>query len=299
MIEVLAINAQAPLVIEVPAIDALPSLTSTSVDVSSQRDQNFEYDLGEFLMKPKDLSRKKCIYTIPNITSQMSAISYSKKQSTRKMETLIRLRIKENGYVMTNALGMFIAINCPEFFGRHVCSSMIRIKQNRGVFVKTAYQNISRQDKIQDHENTEYHQKSIGAAEIFIRGYENPDSNVDFEKQKAQNCDTNLHIIQRIVEAVLLCAEQGLALRGHRDHHMSESEESCCERSFGRGNFLAILDAFAKMDPILQDHLNNGKRNAKMVSWKIQNDIIASIAEFLRETNKGTDQQYEMLCSNC
>ena len=37
------------------------------------------------------------------------------------------------------------------------------------------------------------------------------------------------------------------------------------------------------MDPILQDHLNNGKRNAKMVSWKIQNDIIASIAEFLRE----------------
>ena len=238
VIEVPAINAQAPLVIEVPAIDALPSLTSTSVDASSQRDQNFEYDLGEFLMKPKDLTK----HYVPNVSDQLFKKTIHPKDGnpyTLTYQTKWLRDDKRPWHVYSYKLSGGLCKACVLFDEKN--------KTTRGVFVKTAYQNISRQDKI--HENTEYHQKAIEAAEIFIRGYENPDSNVDFEKQKAQNYDTNLHIIQRIVEAVLLCAEQGLALRGHRDHHRSESEESCCERSFGRGNFLAILDAFAKMDP--------------------------------------------------
>ena len=53
-----------------------------------------------------------------------------------------------------------------------------------------------------------------------------------------------------------------------------------------RGNFLDILDAFAKIDPILKEHLSNSKRNAKMTTWMVQNDIISCIAQFIRNRIK-------------
>ena len=46
------------------------------------------------------------------------------------------------------------------------------------------------------------------------------------------------------------------------------------------------MTAFAKLDPILKEHLENEAKNAKMTSWKIQNDIIACLAEFIRQRIK-------------
>ena len=46
------------------------------------------------------------------------------------------------------------------------------------------------------------------------------------------------------------------------------------------------MTAFAKLDPILKEHLENEAKNAKMTSWKIQNDIIACLAEFIRKRIK-------------
>ena len=53
-----------------------------------------------------------------------------------------------------------------------------------------------------------------------------------------------------------------------------------------RERFIAIINAFAKLDPILKDHLENGVENAKMTSLKIQNDIIACLVEFIRKRLK-------------
>ena len=58
-----------------------------------------------------------------------------------------------------------------------------------------------------------------------------------------------------------------------------------------RGNFLAIIDLIAKYDPIVKEHLKNGQRNAKMLSWKTQNDIIANAALVIRNQIK------DMICS--
>ena len=156
--------------------------------------------------------------------------------------------------------------------------------QNRVMFVKKACQDIKRSEKIKAPEETQYHSDTIKAAQNVVYMYGNLNANVDSNQQGEMNYEKNVHIMRRIVEAVLLCADQGLPLRRHRDHHKNESEEeSCCERSFGRGNFLAILEAFAKIDPILHEHLSMGKKNAKMISWNIQNEIIATIAQFIRE----------------
>ena len=45
---------------------------------------------------------------------------------------------------------------------------------------------------------------------------------------------------------------------------------------------MAVLKGVAKIDPVLYDHLSSGPKNAQMNSWKIQNKIIACIADVMR-----------------
>ena len=45
---------------------------------------------------------------------------------------------------------------------------------------------------------------------------------------------------------------------------------------------MANLKGFAKIDPVLHDHLGNGPMNAQMNSWKIQNEAFASTAEVVK-----------------
>ena len=97
--------------------------------------------------------------------------------------------------------------------------------------------------------------------ERFIKSYEDPTTNVYFDKDKEERCSENLHVLKRIVQVVKLCAEQGLPLKEHRDN---------CTKGFTRGgNF--------------NDHLSNGPKNSQMNSWKIQNEVTAYIAEIVRK----------------
>ena len=49
------------------------------------------------------------------------------------------------------------------------------------------------------------------------------------------------------------------------------------------GNFMAIWKVFAKIDPVLYVYLSNDPKNAQKNSWKIQNEVIACIAEVVRK----------------
>ena len=52
----------------------------------------------------------------------------------------------------------------------------------------------------------------------------------------------------RIIDAVLICARQGITLRTHRDN---------LDNPFVRdSNFIAILKGFANMDDTLKNHLD-------------------------------------------
>ena len=78
----------------------------------------------------------------------------------------------------------------------------------------------------------------------------------------------------RIIDAVLICARQGIALRKHRDNLYDPFVRD--------SNFIAVLKGFANMDDTLKNHLENGPKNAKMCSAKIQNEIIACITKFVQ-----------------
>ena len=108
----------------------------------------------------------------------------------------------------------------------------------------------------------------------FVVGYEDPTTNVDFDKDKEKRYNKNHHVLKRILQVVELCAEQGLPLRGPRGN---------CTEGFTRdGNFIAILKGFAKIDLVLNDHRRNSPKNSQMNSWKIQNQVIACIADVVR-----------------
>ena len=56
-------------------------------------------------------------------------------------------------------------------------------------------------------------------------------------------------------------AKHDLAFRGHRDDKVNFSNEDT-----NWGNFVATLQLMAKTDPILNEHLQSAKRNAKYTS---------------------------------
>ena len=69
---------------------------------------------------------------------------------------------------------------------------------------------------------------------------------VDYDPNKEIKFKQNQQILQRIIEAVLLCGEQGIPLSGHREQDINYMDE--IRRQPNQGNFIAIIKAFAKHD---------------------------------------------------
>ena len=82
---------------------------------------------------------------------------------------------------------------------------------------------------------------------------------------RSQLIAKNRHYLKTILEVLLLCSQQEIALRGH--------DES--EKSPNRGNFLEILKLIASHDEIIKDKLTCGpiSRNA-YTSPIIQNELL-------------------------
>ena len=69
----------------------------------------------------------------------------------------------------------------------------------------------------------------------------------------------NRHILMKIMETLLLCGKQNIAICGHTPE---------------RSNFMAILNSKAQGDPILTEHLANVNSRAKYTSPEIKNAIV-------------------------
>ena len=88
----------------------------------------------------------------------------------------------------------------------------------------------------------------------FMYSYEHPESNVDmFAKEKEKNWNKNTHIFRRIIHAILICCEQGLALLGHRDHHQHKEDDDKKYCAATQGNFLAIFMDLLNMIQFLKN----------------------------------------------
>jgi len=119
---------------------------------------------------------------------------------------------------------------------------------------------------------------------------------------RAKQVEENRCRLRPIMKTIVLCGHQNLALRGHRDdatklrksskalsvapvttnvtlaNHNNELVKSRC------GNFRAILDFRADSgDVVLAAHLQQAPNNATYISKTVQNLLIASCGNVLRE----------------
>ena len=114
--------------------------------------------------------------------------------------------------------------------------------------IKNAFQNVSKSEKISEHEKKDCHNKALEKAKKFVMTFEDKTKAVTHDKYNNDKCQKNLHILKLIIEAVMLFSEQGLAFRSHREQ--SNYSESYHEKRVNRGSFNAIINAFAKLDTI-------------------------------------------------
>ena len=66
----------------------------------------------------------------------------------------------------------------------------------------------------------------------------------------------NRHYLKTILEILMFCGHQEIALRGHREGRDSSN----------RGNFLELLQLVGKHDEVIQQRLDSGPRNATYTS---------------------------------
>ena len=148
-------------------------------------------------------------------------------------------------------------------------------------FVKSAFKNYSKsKEKLDSHESADYHKKAERGlyAKTQLQNIANR-IDVQLNKVTNQNIKSNEAILPHIVDAARLCAVQQIPFRGHRDDKIQFTQEP----TDNEGNFIAIIRLLAKSNPGLKNHLEHGPQNARYTSKTIQNEVIAVMANLIRD----------------
>lgn len=131
------------------------------------------------------------------------------------------------------------------------------------------------------HEETSYHKGNV----IKSGGWQNVDMGHQPSVELLQNSALQNQILENrrsvlpIIETVLFCGRQGIALRAHRDHgnlDLGEVPEK------NEGNFHALLRFRCSAgDKDLKKHLETQAKNALYLSPKTQNKIITACNDII------------------
>ena len=101
--------------------------------------------------------------------------------------------------------------------------------------------------------------------------------NIQLDKINQNQIPKNRQILSSIVKAVLFCARQNIALRGHRD---DACHLQCRENN--SGNFQNLLDLMENCgDDVLKEYFKNAPRNATYRSKTTQNNISTKVPNLL------------------
>jgi hypothetical protein len=128
----------------------------------------------------------------------------------------------------------------------------------------------------------ESHKENYTMSEHFRRRMENTQEdvivalNTGLQERKIRN----LAVLETIVKTVLLCGQQNLALRGHRDDSQYTND-----KNINTGNFSALLRYRADgRDELLQEHFKNAPSNATYISKTTQSKVISIIGDSIQRS---------------
>ncbi len=133
------------------------------------------------------------------------------------------------------------------------------------------------------HEQKESHNMAVTRLGDFmaVMDGKRQDVHMSLDTAVAQRVATNRLKLEAIVDTILLCGRQNIALRGHRDS-CSDAEANSTS---SHGNFRAILQyAVKRGDTVLGEHLRTAASNATYTISTIQNEIISIIGDHIRSS---------------
>jgi hypothetical protein len=161
------------------------------------------------------------------------------------------------------------------------CVSCVLFCQNRagkGQFVNKPFRSWHKKsEKCKAHETSQYHQDALCSADSFVRRVESPETTTVamIDKTRMANIERNRAILKSIVEAIVFCGRQCIALRG-------DSHTEGMNTEGNPGNFLAVLKLLAKHNAVLDSHFKSpAMRNATYVSPQTQNALLEIVSKHI------------------
>ena len=135
-------------------------------------------------------------------------------------------------------------------------------KSSLGVFVCSPFTNYNKsKELLEKHFKKDFHLRAVDRAYEFKKTWLNPAGRIDTHIMdcSAKNFMLNSKILPLIVEVVLLCARQKIALQGHQQDKI----DFALPAMRNEGNFIAMLRLLSKNNATLHEHLTFGAKNAK------------------------------------
>lgn len=133
-------------------------------------------------------------------------------------------------------------------------------------------------EKFNNHQKTNYHITATLKVNEFLFVFENKQDSitVKLDSQLKLEIEQNRQILRPIIETILLCGRQGIALRGHVDN--DPIDFSSLFLSNNEGNFRVILKyGLINGNNDFKKKFENLPKNAMYISPEIQNEIINTI----------------------
>jgi hypothetical protein len=144
---------------------------------------------------------------------------------------------------------------------------------------KTFYKWKDAIERFNHHSTSEYHK--LIRSEEFIKVMENKKSNIanEIDTSRKKQVIENQSILRPIIQTIILCGKQNIALRGNNDSGKiyDESIET------NDGNFRSLLRFKSLADSILDKHLKNAISFASHTSPNVQNEIINICGNLIQE----------------
>jgi len=122
------------------------------------------------------------------------------------------------------------------------------------------------------------HNDAVGAWKQFkLSKINDASSGVLLNRQGRKAIQDNRQYVEALLECLLFCAKQGIALRGHR-----ESMEDLQDSSMNPGNFRSLVK-FLSQHNVVSKCLEEGPHNATWLGNHIQNELVQVMAEDVKE----------------
>ena len=122
-------------------------------------------------------------------------------------------------------------------------------RPNKGISVNRPFTTWhKRSEKRKEHQRAKYHQGSLQLTEEFIHTVNRPTSTVAalLNTRKPENIERNRSIVKRVLQAIIYCCRQCIALRGHQEW-LNQPENT--------GNVLSLLKLMGTQNEVLRNHL--------------------------------------------